>query len=444
MLYSGSVEIHRDASDWAGHRHHEAARYNCVILHVALFARRTARPATTNSGRPVPVLLLGRHLDAIPQVRRAAWLGRIPPGTDRALPCSGVNELIAPGLLQEWLTRLGTERLEKKSLRWGRRLSALLDEACDPVGARTGAIADRPPSRYARGDFVSPFFWDQVLYEALMEGLGYAKNRQAFRILAQTAPLASLRRIGLENTPNVLAVLFGASRLLPDPAVLEDPLAQRYAADLRDRWRILSYAFPSSPLHASDWQFFRLRPSNFPTSRIAAFAYALPVIFRAGFRGYLDILHSGQSVDHAARRLRSTLTVRARGFWRYRAGFDEPAVGGGSAIGRARATELIINAILPLGLQFADTFGDAGLRTAVRTMLTEWSIAPAHRILAQMRADLFRGRVAANSPLLYQGAIELYGEYCSRLRCRECLVGAACGFVRSSAVSSWRPERGCC
>jgi hypothetical protein len=144
------------------------------------------------------------------------------------------------------------------------------------------------------------------------------------------------------------------------------------------------------------------------------------------------------------RRLRSVLSVRAGGFWRYRTSFEGPPAGSGSAIGRVRAIELVVNAVLPLSLRFAETFGDGQLRTAVHSVMTERFASPAHMLLARVRADLFRGRVSADSPLLYQGAIELYGEYCMKLRCRECAVGAACGFVRSSAASSWRREREYC
>ena len=436
------MEIHRDASDWTSHGHHEDDRYNDVVLHVALSARTTAASNRTSSGRLLPVVLLGPHLEGGTVLRHAPLSHHTAAGGERALPCSGVNELIPPDLLLEWLTRLGTKRLERKSLRWGRRLCALLDEIRDPGGAHTGAIADLGAPRYTRGDFVSPVLWDQALYEALMEGLGYSKNRQAFRTLAQTIPLASFRRTGLENSSDVLTVLLGASHLLPEPCALDDPLAQRYAAELHDRWRTLSCTFPSAPLHPSDWLFFRLRPSNFPTARIAAFAHALPTIFQSGLRGCLNILRSGTSVERMVWRLRNILVVRAGGFWRYRTSFEAPLSRSGSAIGRTRATELIINAILPLSLRFADTFGDAALRSTVGAVMSERCAVPTHRLLMRMHADLFRGRFAVNSPLLYQGAIELYGEYCVRLRCRECAVGAACGFPLKAGAPGRTPL--CC
>ncbi len=442
VLYSGSVEIHRDAADWTGHGHHEDDRYNSVILHVAFSARGADPSHTTSSGRRLPVVLLGRSPGGGTLPRQIGPYLHSPAGGEHALPCSGVNEVIPGDLLLGWLSRLGTRRLERKSSRWGRRLTALLTEARDPGGAHTGAIADATGSGYGPSDFVSPVLWDQALYEAFMEGLGYAKNRQAFRTLAQTVTLASLRRIGLGNTGDVLAVLFGAAHLLPAPGALDDPLAQRYAAEVRYRWETLSHAIPSAPIHASDWLFFRLRPSNFPTARIAAFSHALPSIFRPGFRGCLDILRSGSSAERTMQRLRSVLIVRAGGFWRYRTSFDGPPAGGGSAIGRVRATELIVNAVLPLLVRFADTFGDTGLRHTVHGMMSDRFASPAHRLLTRLQADLFRGRVAADTPLLYQGAIELYGEYCVRLRCRECAVGAACGFRRRSLTADpgalWR------
>jgi hypothetical protein len=295
---------------------------------------------------------------------------------------------------------------------------------------------------YNEGDFVSPLLWDQVLYEALMEGLGFSKNRRAFRMLARTIPLASLRRVGLRNTGDLIAVLLGAAHLIPAPHELEDPIAQAYAGELRSRWRSLAHAFPTVPLHESDWLFFRLRPANFPTARIAAFAHALPVMYGPGFRGCLDILRSCASAARTLRMLQGALIVRAGGFWRYRTGFAGSSPGSGSAIGRMRATELIINAILPLALRFSEIFGDGGLRESVHGVITCGSPPPGHRALSQMRADLFRGRLDVDTPRLYQGAIELYTEYCAGLRCRECQVGVACGFARA-ATATGQPEI-CC
>lgn len=441
VLYSGSVEIHRNAADWTGHGHHEDDRYNSVILHVALSAQGSAEIQTTSSGRILPVVLLGRHLEDGALLRQAGF-AHAPGSGDHLLPCSSVNELIPSDLLRGWLTRLGTERMEKKSFRWGTRLVALLEELRDPGWTAAVGLSNATGTTSDPGDFVSPVLWDQALYEALMEGLGYAKNRRAFRVLARTVSLASLRRVGLENTGDLLSVLLGASHLLPTPLSLEDPLAQRYAAGLWDRWLSLSHKFPSTPLHPSDWLFFRLRPSNSPTARIAAFAHALPVIFRAGFGGCLDVLRSGSSPDRAMRQLTSALIVRAGGFWRYRTSFDGSPAGSGSAIGRARALELTINAVLPLSLRFADMFGDAGLRQRVQGVLSERFVSPPHRILARMRADLFRGRVATDSPFLYQGALELNGEYCARLRCRDCVIGTACGFAQRAGAPKGRAASG--
>jgi hypothetical protein len=334
--------------------------------------------------------------------------------------------------------------MEEKSARWGRRLEALLDER----RAREGPAVHTPAAgvhlHRTRSDYTSPVLWDQALYEGLMEGLGYSKNRAAFRTLARSVPLASLRRIGLGNTGDILAILFGASHLLPDAGTIEEPLARRYAAGLAGRWGELSHAFHPVPLRRSDWLFFRLRPPNFPTARLAAFAHAIPIVFGPGFRGCIDVLRAGTPPARTLRRLTSLLSVRAAGFWRYRTHFDAPAADRGSAIGRTRATELVINTVLPLSLRCANMFGDSVLRDGVGSLMTEPFACPAPRLMARLREDLLRGRVAVETPLLYQGAVGLFADHCTRLRCRACAVGEACGFVRSSAASSSPQGRECC
>ncbi len=55
----GDVEVHRLASGWTAHRHHQDTRYNRVMLHVMLRNDRTShgrtgRWANDPSGRPEP------------------------------------------------------------------------------------------------------------------------------------------------------------------------------------------------------------------------------------------------------------------------------------------------------------------------------------------------------------------------------------------------------
>ena len=61
---------------------------------------------------------------------------------------------------------------------------------------------------------------DEVLYDALMEGMGYAANRRPFRLLARGIPLAALRKLApadgdfRERLLAVQALLFGAAGFL--------------------------------------------------------------------------------------------------------------------------------------------------------------------------------------------------------------------------------------
>lgn len=433
-LYSGAVEIHSDSRDWERHGHHVDPKYNTVVLHVVLTAETEGSGQRTASGRQIPILALAPFLD--PMTLRIVTERGISLAGAENLACSAVNTVVPRKVLLEWLACLGRRRLERSAGHFRHRLCDLLDEARhlvhEPDAGVDILLSGRGTSgtAYAARDFVSPALWDQALYEGLMEGLGYAKNRGAFRTLARTVPLALLRRIGLSNTHDVMAAYFGAARLLPFPEHLDDPEARSFARSLWERWSVLRPLVHPSPIHETDWLFFRLRPANFPTARIAAWSTAVPRIFERGFAGYLAILRAETVTPGTIAALRAPVCAVTDGFWRHRLDFHGMASAGGSSIGAARATELVVNAVLPLASLFGSIFPDDRLAGNVRTLWESPFRAPSSRLLALLESDLFRGAVRPESPLLYQGAVELFTRYCTALRCTECAIGSMCGMTR--------------
>jgi len=80
---------------------------------------------------------------------------------------------------------------------------------------------------------------EQLLYERLFAGLGYAKNDDAMAVLARRVPLATARAV--EDPIDREALFFGVADLLPSPADLleSDRATADYAMDLRDRFHRL-------------------------------------------------------------------------------------------------------------------------------------------------------------------------------------------------------------
>jgi hypothetical protein len=201
----GDVEIHVRESDWFGHGHDSDPNYDGVILHV-VFARGERR-AQTNNGEQPGVLDLSTvmvaPLDDLIQAH-AGW------GSD-GLDCP-IHPLGRQRALDAIVSR-GTERFHAKVQR---------------VAGDVDAIGD-----------------GEALYRLMSEALGYSRNREQFRRLAEQLPLDLIANLQpLEAEQLVLAAA----------GLIDHPILTRY--------------LDGPVLKSGEIQTFRVRPSNHPAARL--------------------------------------------------------------------------------------------------------------------------------------------------------------------------------
>lgn len=433
ITYYGDVELHRDAASWQSHSHDIDPHYNKVILHVAMTANPLLPPACTASRRRIPLLVLHPFLDP---ALRSAW-DRMIPGSDlggrEPLPCTGHSKHLQVELLTQWLTRLASERLELKIRRLHERLRQLADERTmtvrEPYPRYYGdpALIPSPQKEYSQRDFSSKELWEQLLYEAIMECLGYAKNRKPFVALARAMTLSRLKRFGAGDAETVMVLLFGAAGLLPSSRGLPEKESRIYVRRLRQRWKTLRPHFHIPVLHEADWLFFRLRPGNFPTARLAAVAYILPTLFGGdGFRNLIGIFsREGCSPATRRRELRRLFAFTPDAFWRRHYHFRGIAGKRGASLGKERINDILINAIIPIALLYARVFKNAVIQSHAKQTLETMPSSPPNSITVRVSHALLEGRVVLRSALLQQGALQLYHVYCRQRRCKECVAGAS-------------------
>lgn len=284
---TGDVELHVDAPDWYRHGHHGDPAYNGVILHVVM--RTGGRGAATHqSGTAVPIV---------------------------RLQASAVNAGGGPDLLLASLWSAGDDEIEDR-----------LDRAGEMrFQAKSGGFAMELRGRSA----------DQVVYAALLEGLGYAANRRPFRLLAGAVPYPSLA--ALRGEP-------AATRLLAVKALLLHGAGMLDEAPPEDRPAISSLLrrLPlRRPVRRSEWTTSGVRPANHPARRALGAARILD--------GLLD-LGPAESIAGTVRRgdargLSSMLEAR-------------PFVGAG------RARELAANVALPFAHAYARKQADGEMEAA--------------------------------------------------------------------------------
>ena len=427
----GDVELHHDAAEWPAHNHDLDPHYNRVILHVVLTADAITRPAQTASRRAIPLLVLHPFLDA---TLRVAWMQSILDEREerrRTLPCHPYNDPVPVEVISQWLNHLAHERLELKIRRFEERLTQLIDESKlvmrEPYPRYYGNPDEIPvpQKQYTRRDYASKQLWEQLLYEGIMECMGYAKNCSPFLSLAQSVRLRFLKEHDVRDTQTMMALLFGAGGLLPSSRSLADRESRAYLLALKRRWRELRPQHKGGILQEGDWLFFRLRPVNFPTARLASMCFLLPSLgAEDSFRTLIRTMKA-EILSHDTRLqiLRNQFRIQPEGFWKSHYHFKEYRGKAGIAIGDARLHDIIVNAIVPIVLVYARVFRDSVVRSTVLSFLAWLSPGQDNIIERTLQSELLKQKMRLGSALQQQGAVQLFKFYCVPRRCRECEIG---------------------
>ena len=422
--YTGDVEVHCDAGAWFQHGHGRNPLYNRVVLHVVLTDRRPSPPAQTASRRILPLLIL----QPLPASSSGDFLPEGDMDRPSRVPCSAADHRISRKALFRLLGSLADQRLEQKVRRYRQRLLQLADERLGILRERTSLAADEadeiPLPAAPPGSLRDRHLWEQLLYEAIMECLGYEKNREPFLALARAVPLEDLRRHGLQNTRTMMAILFGQGGLLPSMRTVNERESRRYLLDLKRHWRLLFPRQRHPFIHSPRWLFFRLRPRNFPTARLAAFSFLLPSLFGP---------HSFQSLISAFRDdRRSSPVILGRihllfrftpdAFWSSHVQFGIASRRGGAVLGKGRIGDIIINGLLPIVALYAGVFNDNALGSAAHGLYREHPRLQQNRITRCVERRLLNRTGVLDTARIQQGALQLHAAFCTAGRCDECVV----------------------
>lgn len=373
-LVKGDIEVHARSSEWQAHHHHRDPAYNRVILHVV--SRRDSLPRTVLQNQvAVPMLTLGNVISRSGPMAKTPFSG---------LPCR----------------ETGQRRAEV--------VGAILDDA---GMARFLGKADYFRERLAEE---SP---DQVLYEAIMEALGYSKNRQPFRELAGRAPFQKLvSAVGECRTDEEarllpMAWLLGTAGLLPSQRSLS--VTDNYVVALERRWAALPQV---NVMSAASWNLCRLRPSNCPTRRLAAMS---ELVRRYGEKGLAKELAgklAGRPATEAHHNLEKIFSVPAEGYWEHHFDFNAPVSSSLALLGAERAGEIAVNAVLP----FIFALGQTGTKEQAREIYHTYPRLPDNTLEKHMINQLKLKHNIIDSACRQQGLLHIYKKRCSQGECGTC------------------------
>ena len=428
VTYRGDIELHRVSSDWYVHNHHTDRNYNSVILHVVL-EYDDASGCVTQAGRKIETVEISRFLSA----DAGDFLSGIE-SEDRlvTLRCSGENRKLSVSVKLDYLRLMGAKRFMHKAGKFEERLKDIIDENRPVVfEAKQSYFRDFADLRiehrkYDGEELRTESYWDQLLYEGILEGLGYSKNTIPFKKLARNAALDFLRQNrGIEEL-RADAMLFGVAGLLPKTTVDFDSDSIEYCAKLDAAWRSIRRDYKREFVDGSEWLFFKLRPQNFPTIRIAGAGRLVS--------GWLIEHTCGDTIREAfddgnsgfAEVWRKKLVVPASDYWSKHFIFGTLAsVDIRMLIGAGRAEEIIINTVLPLAYLRGHVFDDPRLTEKAKATYESHPPVADNAMTLIIKENLFGGDNVLDSVKAQQGAIQLYRNLCSEKRCERCSIWKA-------------------
>jgi hypothetical protein len=375
-LYKGDIEIHVKSSAWKEHGHHTDPAYNQVILHV-VYEHDDGEKARLQNGLEIPTLLLDRFTQQQAGQRLTSVFAPEGPALCKTNP-----ELIT-GVLD----RAGEARFRIRVREYEENL------------VKEGA--------------------EQTLYRGIMTALGYSKNQ---RPMARLAEAVSLQELGetINSTGDddsclmqLQARLLGAAGLLPSQRRLKSP-ASVCAIELEQIW---AQSGRRTGMYGGEWEFFKVRPGNYPDRRLMGMAVLLTRMRKKGLLNDLeDVVVSNAPAGHG-RAIEEALTVEES--WKT----DTETGGTAAYIGKERAGEIIVNAVLP----FFTAYGMANRKEApgkaAYDIYQRYPAGAENSVERHMRKQLGIPLKTTATALRRQGLLHLYKTFCTQGRCEECPLG---------------------
>jgi len=429
ITYLGDIEIDIWHSDWKSHGHYLDKKYNKVILHIVLSKERFRPFVYTQNGRKINSICLTDFLNDSYQssLRDAIESERTNRGF--VMPCSENNEEILLDDKLKLLFDLGIERFKQKEKKIFECLKEMIYlkemNIREPI-LRYDFGEEFQNKKFTSAEFNDPILWQQLIYEMIFEALGYSKNKDNMLKLAKAVNLDFL--IKFKEHENFLKIiecaLFNVSGIISIGHPKSDDKSTEYLRVLIEKWSGIKDRYDGAYFKKEKWNFFKLRPQNFPTIRIAGGARIIERLIK---NELLRDIISFFTKDHKQKKiismLRNMIIVNARDYWRNHYVFGKPAKEEiNYFIGLSRADEIIVNVILPVLAVYFEIFDDKEAARRVKKLYLNFHQKSNNRVVNQV-ADSLHIANSESKSVHQQGMIELFRHYCVKERCMECEIG---------------------
>jgi len=375
ITWYGHVEMHVKASAWYLHQHDQDPAYENVVLHVIW---EDDHEIYRSDATHLPTLLLKGRVNKKMLINYFNL-----KDNSHKIPCgkqlNGVPAIIKQAMLERTLL----QRLVNKCAM-----------VCQLLEANQGD-------------------WEETTYQLLAKGLGFKINSDAMLALSQRLPLRIIRK-HVHHLTQLESLLFGQAGLLESPNNIvknAQPEPDDYITILKKEYNYLAHKYGLKKMLpiAPSWYFFRTRPANFPTLRIATLAAILHKNDNL-FQWLLNVI----PITTIAQQLR----IPPSPYWRTHYCFHTPSKKAIAGLGMQSANGLLINTIIPLQVTYGKMQDNSMYAEAALDNLQR--LPPEHNYITDYWQKL---GVAVKTAFDSQSLTELFNHFCSAKKCLSCAIG---------------------
>ena len=361
--WAGNVEIHLKSSDWYAHHHEKDDNYDSVILHVVW---EHDSEIFRKNNTEIPVLELKNLIS--PTVLNNYKSLMAPKSW---IYCEKQIQNIDEFTLKSWQERLFFERLERKSI----PIQKLLVETNHD--------------------------WEAVLFSALAKNFGLNTNGEIFLKIANSIPFHIVRKECFE-VENLEALIFGNSGLLDSEK--EDV----YYKDLQFRFYYLLHKYQIEKPIIEPVQFFKHRPDNFPTIRLAQLAN----LYHKQQNLFSKIIATKSIAD-----IYDLFDISVSDYWNNHYQFDKESPKKKKILTKSFIDLLIINTIIPIQFAYAKHLGKEISEDLIEILN---NVKPeSNAIIDKFNSFGIKSKNAFDT----QSLLQLKNEFCNKSRCMDCNIG---------------------
>lgn len=364
QLWAGNIEIHIKSSDWYAHGHQTDAAYDNVILHVVW---EHNAEIFRKDGTTIPTFVVKKH---IPKITLDQYQKLFSKG-EKWINCENDFGNLDDFMVQNWLERLYFERLQQKQ-------ELLLLELKD-----------------------TQHHWESLLFRMLCKNFGLKVNGDSFFSIAKSVDFSILKKCSQERQ-DIEALLLGQAGLL------EGEMTDWYFKTLKAKYEYLKHKFQlrnDSVIHP---KFFRLRPPNFPTVRLAQLA----MLYCEKQNLFSQVIDAQDMYE-----LYAIFDICGSEYWETHYNFGISSLQRKKRITKSFVDLLTINTIIPLKFCYAV---QQGKDISEEILALTATISSEENTVVRKFNSLHK---ISENAYQSQALLQLKNEYCDKNKCLQCAIG---------------------